>query len=107
MTGLIICCVGFLISAICFAIALHLEKQENERLRDANKHFYKRFFEPEPRYDVLRKFVIIDRTNLQDVYNRIEKAYEEGYEYDHSKSFQEVLCFVKYVEIKDETPAES
>jgi spore coat polysaccharide biosynthesis predicted glycosyltransferase SpsG len=101
-------CAGFFIAAVCFAIALYLTKKENEELSDMlHDQVMAEIKLREPKYEPRREFVIIDKEAPNATYTRIKKVESEGYKFDKEKSFPELLCFTKWVEIKDEAPAES
>ena len=95
-------CVGFFISAVCFAIALYLTKKENKELRNVQRKNISDSLTFYPRYKTLYKVVVIDYNNPASTYDRIESAEADGYKYDNDKSFGNVIFFTKWVKIEDE-----
>lgn len=106
MTGLIICCVVLAIVVIYLAIELYFQAKKVTDLTDQNIRLYGEIVR-QPTYRIVNKLIFVDFCNLPTTEEQIKQAEEEGYKYNHDKSFETVLCFTKAVEIKDETPAES
>jgi hypothetical protein len=102
----IILCIGFAVSAICLAIALRLAEKRYKELHNKFVELATNQF-VFPQYEVLHKLIVLSDNVVPTVYRRIEIAEAEGYKYNKDKSFPNVLCFTKVVEVKDEEPSES
>lgn len=107
MTTLIIISAGLLITIIALVIALISKKNEVEELLGAyNRLQREKYFGP--RYDILRKFVVVNTDhNRGFTQQEILEAEANGYHYEAKESFPTILCFVKYVEVKEDQPSES
>ena len=116
-------CLG--LSVICLAIALHLEKQETSKLREyktlkekeeeAEKAEYERKMREEAckaaarsaRTIMVNKFLIVANHDNSTLNHEVKRLEDQGFWYDIPRSQKGLLCYSKYVTIKDETPAES
>lgn len=104
----IILTVGFAVSATCLAIALYMtERKYDNLLNQRSKEAFELVIKRDAPRKRLTKLILVSDKTAPTVYRRIEKAEADGYEYDKINSFPEVLCFTKWVEMEDETPAES
>ena len=103
----IITCIGFALSTLCFAIALYFSKKENEELHGMlHKEIMEEIRIHQPRYEQRHEFVIIDKDAPNATYSQIKEVEKDGYKFDKGNSFPELLCFTKFVEIKDEEKSE-
>jgi hypothetical protein len=112
--------IGFFISAVCFAIALHLEKQETAKLREyktlkekeieAEQAEYARKMREEAckaaerasRRKLVNKFLIVENHDNSTLNHEVKRLEDEGYWYDVARSQEGLLCYTNYIEIKDE-----
>ena len=109
MTGIIIATIGFVLSIIALVIALIVKTKENERLKQEKRQKkWETMFHTSPVYDVFHQFVKVSGVKQETIRKHIKSLEADGYHYNKDKSFQTILCFTKYVEVKEpETPSES
>ena len=110
--------IGFFISAVCFAIALHLEKQETAKLQEyktlkekeeeAEKAEYERKRRKEAckaaerasRRKLVNKFLIVSNHDNATLNSEVRKLEDQGFWYDYNRSMGDLLCFTGYIEVK-------